>query len=81
MTPLARYLRQFRQERGWTIREAADKARLSIAYLSDIERGRTLPALATLERILAIYSYRLTIVATAINEAFPDRFPALLDPM
>jgi transcriptional regulator with XRE-family HTH domain len=33
-------LRRLRQEQGKTLRELADEARISLPYLSEIERGR-----------------------------------------
>ncbi len=33
-------LRRLRQERGKTLRQLADEARISLPYLSEIERGR-----------------------------------------
>ena len=33
-------LRRLRQEQGKTLRERADEARISLPYLSEIERGR-----------------------------------------
>lgn len=52
---LPQLLKTLRQNHGFTLDELAEKTKLSISYLSDLERGRTSPSIATLERIAAGY--------------------------
>jgi len=44
-------LKELRTERELTLKELAERSELSVSYLSDIERGRTVPTLNTLETI------------------------------
>jgi transcriptional regulator with XRE-family HTH domain len=44
-------LKELRNERQLTLKELAERTELSVSYLSDIERGRTVPTLATLETL------------------------------
>lgn len=55
MQTLHERLRMLRQQAGLTLREVADKSGVTISQLSDVERGRTLPSLETLERIAGAY--------------------------
>jgi len=54
-------LRMQREETGLKLKEVSEKTGLSISYLSDIERGRTIPTVATLAKIVESYGYRLQI--------------------
>lgn len=57
MYPLSLHsrLRMLRETHGLKLREVADRAGITVSFLSDLERGRTLPSLDTLERIAAVY--------------------------
>ncbi len=44
-------LKELRAERQLTLKELAERSELSVSYLSDIERGRTVPTIATLETL------------------------------
>lgn len=44
-----------------TLKQAADLSGVSVSYLSDIEQGRTIPTIPTLERIFTAYGVKLTI--------------------
>lgn len=46
-------IRQLREERGYSLQDLAQKAGVSVSYLSEIERGAKKPSLKTLERIAA----------------------------
>ena len=48
-----------------TLREVANGSGVTISFLSDIERGRTLPSLDTLERIAEVYN--LSIGGLLVN--------------
>lgn len=44
-------IRERRQARGWKLRSLADRAEITLSYLSDIERDRTTPSLPVLARL------------------------------
>ena len=44
-------LKELRTERQLTLKELSERSELSVSYLSDIERGRTVPTLVTLETL------------------------------
>ena len=51
MQSLGKRLRELRKERGLTLAQLGQRAGLSASYLSQIERGVTMPSLATLTTI------------------------------
>ena len=55
MDALPYRLRMLRQRAHKTLADVADGAGISVSFLSDMERGRTLPALDTLERIADVF--------------------------
>ena len=44
-------IRRRRLQRDWKLRSLAGRAGLTVSYLSDIERDRTIPSLPALQRI------------------------------
>lgn len=44
-------IRTLREERGYTLRELANRANLSLSYLSEIERGSKCPSLKTVDKL------------------------------
>jgi transcriptional regulator with XRE-family HTH domain len=61
LTDLSRQLRALRQQRGLTLKAAAERGAVSLSYISDIECGRTQPSLAVLDRLARAYGYRVRI--------------------
>lgn len=51
--PFGSVLRRLRQERGYTIEEAAKRAQVTTNYLGDVERGQRNPTMKVVARILA----------------------------
>jgi transcriptional regulator with XRE-family HTH domain len=51
--PFGFVLRRLRQERGFTIEEAAKRADVTANYLGDVERGQLNPTMKVVARILA----------------------------
>jgi len=47
-------IKKLRQKLGLTQKELAEKAGLSVSYLTDIENGRERPAIKTLARIAKV---------------------------
>lgn len=52
--PLGRRLRERRQELGMTLKEVADRAGLSVGFISQVERDLTAPSLSSLVSICKI---------------------------
>jgi len=48
---IGEYIRVLRQARDWTLLDLAERAGLSVSFLSDIERGRTTPSIESLDKI------------------------------
>jgi transcriptional regulator with XRE-family HTH domain len=61
LTDIPRHLRALRQQRGLTLKAAAERSAVSLSYISDIECGRTQPSLAVLDRLAGAYGYRVRI--------------------
>jgi transcriptional regulator with XRE-family HTH domain len=55
MTTLHERLRFLRKQAHLTLKDVADRSDISFTFLSDIECGRTMPSLYTLERIADVY--------------------------
>lgn len=73
-------LRALRAETGQTLSQVSERTGVSISYLSDIERGRRLPALDVLDRLC--HGYGL-LVADALDGVYPygaSRGPRRLTP-
>lgn len=51
MRVCGRKIRELRDERGYSLQDLAQKAGVSVSYLSEIERGTKKPSLKTLEKI------------------------------
>ena len=56
MDTLGLRLRMLRRRAGLTLEDVSSRAGISLSFLSDLERGRTLPSLETLEAIAEVYS-------------------------
>lgn len=56
---LGEKLRLLREQKGWTLSEFAQKAAVSVSYLSEIERGNVYPAIDTLKRIASVLEVSL----------------------
>ena len=73
-----KYLRDLRKERGFTLREVESKAKISNAYLSQLERGeRNIPTVTVLSKLSKAYGVSLTNLAEKIEEI--DRSVFLLN--
>jgi DNA-binding transcriptional MerR regulator len=54
-----RPLRRLRERRGWSLRTAADRAGLSVSFVSALERGVTGASISSLQRLAAAYETTL----------------------
>ena len=60
-------LREIRRKHGVTLLQVAEAVKLSVSYLSDLERGRAKPSLDTLERLADYYKMSVTDVMSGIE--------------
>src|SRR5258705_13409711 len=68
-TALARRIRREREARGWSLAGLAERAGVSKAMLSKIERAEASPTAATLARIATAYG----LTMAALFEQTPER--------
>lgn len=61
-------LREARMTQGRTLREVSDSARVSLGYLSEVERGRKEPSSELLNAICEALQVRLSSVLTDAGE-------------
>jgi transcriptional regulator with XRE-family HTH domain len=62
-------LRELRQKRGLTLRELADTANMSLAFVSDMEGGLKLPSLTTLVRLAVALDCKVTALVAPFDKA------------
>jgi len=67
------YLRQKREENGWTQPEAAAKAKIEQSYLSKLETGKSYPSEDIFERLVSTYSIDTAGMSAAIFSAELDK--------
>lgn len=60
-TWIPKTIKAFRLANEMTLSDLGAKTGLSISYLSDLERGRTIPPLDTLDKILTTFGTTLTL--------------------
>ena len=79
-------LRELRTSRKFTLKDLAERSGLSVSYLSDIERGRTVPTINSLEAMASAFG--ISVVDFLIGTDFagvkteaslPDGLKALLE--
>ena len=68
---LGQALRRIRLERGLTLRELSERSRVSMPYLSEIERGRKEASSEILDTILRVFDLTLLdLLREVADEAF-----------
>lgn len=67
------YLRQARDQHGWTQPEAAAKANIEQSYLSKLETGKSYPSEDIFERLVKAYSLNVREMAGSIFSAELDK--------
>ena len=65
---VSRRLKRLREQQGWTLSAAAERAGISVSYLSNIERGHTNASVATLQKLASLYN---TNVLSFFGEMLP----------
>lgn len=64
---LGERVKSLRKERGWTLRDIAERTGLSVSYHSDIETDRTDPALKTLVKIADAFDMKVVEVLFTVD--------------
>jgi transcriptional regulator with XRE-family HTH domain len=62
-------LKEMRKARDFTLKELAARTGLSVSYLSDLERGRTMPPLPTLETLAVALDITVLDLLTGVDFA------------
>lgn len=62
-------IRELRKSKSATLKDVGDDTKLSVSYLSDVERGRTLPSLETLEGLAAYFEISLMDMLEGVDIA------------
>lgn len=65
-------LRAYRITRNKKLREVASAAGISVSFLSDVERGRTLPSLETCQSLCNFYGISLAWLFHDVEIAAPN---------
>ena|SRR5260221_9264865 len=73
-------LRRLRKEKGFTLEELAERAEMSVSFLSHIERGTRQAPLATLESLAQILGMNLyELFSPAISVSMAKEAPSTYD--
>lgn len=64
---LGERLRELRQHVGVTLLQVSQETKLSVSYLSDVERGRTIPSLETLEKLATYFNMPLGQLMASVD--------------
>lgn len=67
LTDLGGYLRSWRKEAGLTLKEAGERADISLTYLSNIERSHHVGSVDTLQKLLDLYGIEVAYVPAHIE--------------
>lgn len=62
-------LRECRNHYGLTLKETAERAGISLSYLSDIERSRTLPSLKTIAKLAGALDQKIWWFFLPVSES------------
>ena len=62
-------LKEVRTARNFTLKELAARSGLSVSYLSDLERGRTVPSLGALEMLASAVEISVIDLLTGVDFA------------
>lgn len=83
---LGERLRLIRKERRKTLKDLSQEAKLSLSYLSDMERGVVNPSIETLQKVAKVYKMKLTELFIGVEdmdestlENYPPGFSDFLD--
>lgn len=68
---ITRQMKAIRHQRGWTLKDLAERCGLSVSYLSDLERGRTAPSYKTMEKLAAAFELTLELAFVDASGKLP----------
>jgi transcriptional regulator with XRE-family HTH domain len=60
MAEISEKLRSLRKSKKMTLKDVADRAGCTGAYISQLEKGRANPSIATLKRIASVFNVKIT---------------------
>jgi transcriptional regulator with XRE-family HTH domain len=72
MTEISEKLRALRKSRKMTLKQVADRAGCTGAYISQLEKGRANPSIATLKRIASVFNVKVVDFFTDNGEEEDD---------
>jgi transcriptional regulator with XRE-family HTH domain len=75
---LARNIKNFRKIRNWSQENLAEKAGLSVVYLSDIERGNKWPYLDTMVKLASAFNIEVYELLKPENTLSPEIISTLV---
>jgi transcriptional regulator with XRE-family HTH domain len=61
-------LKELREKRHLTLRDLAERAQMSLTYVSDLERGQKVPSLTTLVRLAIALDCRVTTLVSGFDK-------------
>jgi len=64
---LGHRIRMLRAERDWSLKDLAEKSRLSVSQISSIERGANLPSIESLMAIARAFEKRPSEILASID--------------
>jgi transcriptional regulator with XRE-family HTH domain len=67
MTTFGAHLKAWRKEADWTLSHLSQITSLSISYLSDIERERTLPSIPTLVKLADAFDVTVALLLVGVD--------------
>jgi len=70
-------LKALRTAQNWTLKDLAARSGLSVSYLSDLERGRTVPSLGALEMLASAVQISVIDLLTGVDFAGESTMAAL----
>jgi transcriptional regulator with XRE-family HTH domain len=67
MTTFGAHLKAWRKEADWTLKDLSLMSNLSVSYLSDMERERTLPAIPTLVKLADAFDVTVALLLVGVD--------------
>lgn len=65
-------LRNFRKSQQMTLAQVSKKTGLSLSFISDIERGRTMPSVETCQRFCNCYATTISLMFKNVRVSAPN---------
>lgn len=82
MTPaVGERLSQLRSEHKWRLADVAHQSGYSVSYISDLERGRTLPSMTAISKLADVYGLSLSELLEYVGTDLSEREMAVIEAM